>query len=165
MDDETERIKVKKIERGIVLDHLPAGAGLKILATLGVDSAFPGTVSLAMNVPSSRYGLKDLVKIEGREFSRKELEKTALLAPYATVNLVRDYKLVEKYRLSLPDEIVGVLECPNPHCITEAEGTSRFLIESKQPLKVRCAYCERVYREKDVAEFVERSSPLTKWIG
>ncbi len=164
MESEQDRIKVKKIERGMVIDHLPAGTGLKILATLGVDSAFPGTVSLLMNVPSSQYGLKDLLKIEGKEFSRKELEKTSLIAPYATVNLVRDYKVVDKYRLSIPEEISGVLACPNPHCITDSEGISRFTVESRQPLKVRCAYCEKEYREKDVAEFVERAAPLTKWI-
>lgn len=165
MDDEIERIKVKKIERGMVIDHLPGGAALKVLSALGVDSSFPGTVSLLMNVPSSRYGLKDLVKIEGKEFSRKELEKTALLAPYATVNLVRNYKVVDKYRLPLPEEINGVLSCPNPHCVTGAEGTGRFLVESKNPLKIRCGYCEKEYREKDVADFLSTSAPLTKWIG
>lgn len=162
---EQENIKVKKIERGMVIDHLPAGAGLRVLAALGIDSSFPGTLSLAMNVPSSRYGLKDLVKIEGKEFSRQELEKIALLAPYATVNVVRDYKLVEKYRLSLPDEIVGLLCCPNPHCITSVEGQGKFVVESKHPLRVKCFYCEKEYREKDVAQFVADSAPLTKWMG
>jgi len=118
-----------------------------------------------MNVPSSRYGLKDLVKIEGKEFTKKELEKTALLAPYATVNVVRDYKVVEKYRLSFPDEIIGLISCPNPHCITNFEGTPRFLVETRQPLKIRCAFCERECREKDVGELMERTAPLTKWIG
>ncbi len=163
--EEGERIKVKKIERGMVLDHLPGGTALKVLAALGVDSSFPGTVSVLMNVPSPRFGLKDLVKIEGKEFSRKELEKTALLAPYATVNLVRDYKVVEKYRLSIPDEVTGVLACPNPNCVTTAEGTQKFLVEGKTPLKIRCFYCEKEYREKDVAEFLSTSAPLTKWIG
>jgi len=162
LEEENEKMKIKNIERGMVMDHLPAGSALKILSTLGVDATFPGTLSVLMNVPSSRYGLKDLVKIEGREFTRKELEKTALIAPYASINLIRDYKVVDKYRLSIPDEITGVISCPNTRCITNFEGTSKFAVESKQPLKIRCVYCETEYREKDIAETVSR--PLTKWI-
>jgi aspartate carbamoyltransferase regulatory subunit len=162
MDQDAENMKIRKIERGMVVDHLPAGSALKVLSTLGVDAAFPGTLSVLMNVPSSRYGLKDLIKLEGKEFSRKELEKVSLLAPYASVNLVRDYKVVEKYRLSIPDEIRDAINCPNPRCITNSEGTSRFTVECKQPLKIRCAYCETEYREKEVAQAIP--APLAKWI-
>ena len=136
---------MKKIERGIVIDHLPAGSCLKVLATLGINEKYPGTVSVMMNTPSSRFGLKDIIKLEGKELSRQELEKAALSAPYATVNVIRDYAIAEKFKLRLPKELVGIVKCPNSACITNREGTAKLFVEEQDPLRCRCAYCEKVF--------------------
>ncbi|MEK6923862.1 MAG: aspartate carbamoyltransferase regulatory subunit, partial [Candidatus Micrarchaeota archaeon] len=123
----------------------PAGSAFLVLEMLGVDGKYPGTVTVMVNAPSSRYGLKDLVKLEGKELSRSELDKAALAAPYATVNVVRDYAVVEKFKLRCPAELNGLVKCPNARCITNREGKARLLVEEREPLRVRCSYCEKVF--------------------
>ncbi len=151
MESEGEKIKVKKIERGIVLDHMNAGTGLRVLAALGIDEKFPGTVSMVMNVPSKRLGFKDIIKIEGRGIAKKELEKIALIAPEATINIISNYAVSEKYRAQLPEKLVGLVKCPNPNCISNREGTAQLVVETKTPpITVRCHYCERLYPQEDL---------------
>ncbi len=162
--DGEDKIRVKKIEKGIVIDHLPGGSALRVLAALGVGEDFPGTVSVLMNATSGRYGLKDLIKIEGKELTKRELERAALIAPYSTVNVIRNFHVVEKYRVRVPDVIRGVVPCPNDRCITNKEGSSEFRVEERNPLKVRCSYCERLYHYKELAGMQKLEGPLEKWI-
>lgn len=145
-----DSIRVRKIQRGTVIDHLTAGSALSIAALLGIDSKFPGTVSILMNCPSTGLGLKDIVKIEGRDFSQAELEKVALFAPFATINIVRNWRVEEKFRVKLPAVVSGLVSCPNPICITRFEGTSKLAVEEQSPLRVRCSYCGRVYKDTDI---------------
>ena len=150
-EDKREYLKARKIERGIVLDHVPGGRSFLVLRLLGVGEDFPGSITLLTNIPSSQYGLKDLIKIEGKEFSKKELEKLAVLSPYITVNVIRDYQVAEKFRVSLPDTLTDFLDCcPNENCISNSEKRFKFHVEERDPVKLRCAYCEQVFTEKDL---------------
>ncbi len=158
-----DKIRVKKIEKGIAIDHLPAGSALRVLSALGITEDFPGTVSVLMNATSSRFGLKDLIKLEGKELTKKELERAALIAPYSTVNVIRNFRVVEKYRVQVPDVIRGVVPCPNEKCVTNKEGPSEFVVEERNPLKVRCSYCERLYHYKELAGMQKLEGPLEKW--
>lgn len=94
-----ENMRVRKIESGIVIDHIPRGKSLKILGLLGVDIDFKSTVSLLMNVPSADMGFKDIVKIEGEPLPEEELRRLARVAPEATVNVIKDFKVVQKFQL------------------------------------------------------------------
>ena len=145
-----EFLKARKIERGSVIDHITAGRALKVLKVLGIDERFKGTVTVLMNVPSTSYGSKDLIKIEGRQLDKAEAQKIALLAPYATIVTVRDFQVIDKYRVSLPDVIEGVARCPNPNCLSASEGLSKFFTEERDPIKLRCAYCESVFGEAEL---------------
>ncbi len=140
-----QTIKVRKIANGTVIDHIPQGKGADVLKFVGIDGGYKGVVTLLMNVHSSSMGHKDIVKIEDRELSKRELDRIAIFAPTASINVVRNFEVVEKYKVKVPDSLVGSVECPNPTCLTHKEGTARLNIESKNPLKIRCAYCERVY--------------------
>jgi aspartate carbamoyltransferase regulatory subunit len=142
-----QKLRVSKIERGTVIDHVRAGQALNVLAVLGIDGASGETVSVGMNVPSDRLGTKDVVKVEGRELSQDELDVISLIAPEATINVVRDYDVVEKRRVERPDRVVGVLQCPNPSCITTTGEPvdSKFAVLSDG---VRCEYCETILREE-----------------
>jgi len=152
MDDkEGAFLKAKKIETGTVIDHVPKGMALKVLRVLGIDDDFPGTVTVLMNVPSSHYGFKDIIKIEGRILQKKEIAKMALMAPAATVNTIQNFTVVDKYVVQVPQVLEGVVACPNPTCITRLEGTPRLLVENASPVRLRCAYCEKVYADKDIA--------------
>ncbi len=147
---ENEFLKARKIETGTVIDHVPKGCALKVLRSLALGDAFPGTISVLMNVPSSHYGHKDIIKIEGLTLAKKEIAKIALFAPAATVNTIKNYTVVDKYVVQLPNVMENVVNCPNPNCITVREGVSRLLVESASPVRLRCAYCERVYKETDL---------------
>lgn len=139
-------LRVSKIKSGTVIDHINGGQALNVLAILGIDGASGEEVSVGMNVPSNRLGRKDIVKVEGRELSQNEVDVLSLIAPAATINIVRDFDVVEKHRVSRPDEVVGVLSCPNANCISTANEPveSRFEVLDDG---VRCAYCGTIIRE------------------
>ena len=147
---EEEFLKARKIERGIVLDHVPAGKSFKVLQILGIDENFPGSITLLTNVPSTKFGLKDLIKIEGKEISKTELEKLSIISPYISVNVIRDFKIVEKFRVSLEDVITNLAKCPNENCESNKTGNFRFTVEEREPVKLRCASCNQVFTEKQL---------------
>ena len=139
-------LHVSKIERGTVIDHVHAGQALNVLALLGIDGTGHEVVSVAMNVPSGKTGRKDVVKVESRELSQDELDVLSLIAPDATINIIRDYEVVDKYRVDRPKRVVGVLACPNRDCITNVDEpvVPKFEV---LPDGVRCEYCGTIVRE------------------
>ena len=143
-------LRVSKIQNGTVIDHITGGQALNVLAIIGIDGSSGESLSVAMNVPSDRLGKKDIVKVEGRELSENEVDVLSLIAPAASINIVRDYEVVDKHRVTRPDRVVDVLECPNPHCIsTEDEPVeSAFAVLDDG---VRCEYCDTIIRD-DIAE-------------
>ncbi len=144
-------LKVTAIKEGTVIDHIPAGKGLKVIQILRLDKLNGGALLLAANVHSRKLGRKDIVKIEGKFLSEEEVNKIALIAPSATVNIVRDYKVAEKFPVEIPEEISGILKCANPNCVSNHEYTTpKFYVISKEPLKVRCHYCERTMEEEEI---------------
>jgi aspartate carbamoyltransferase regulatory subunit len=146
-----KELKVPRINNGTVIDHITAGNAVKVLRILGIPTASSSIVSVAMNV-KSKLGKKDIVKIENRELDPSEVNKIALVAPKATINIIRNYEVAEKHRVKLPDEIVGIVCCSNPTCISNAKEPvkSRFTVMSKDPLVIKCYYCER--EPDDIAE-------------
>ncbi|WP_336002913.1 aspartate carbamoyltransferase regulatory subunit [Halorientalis halophila] len=147
-----QQLRVSKITEGTVIDHVTGGQALNVLAILGIDGSGGEEVSIGMNVPSDRLGRKDVVKVEGRELSQDEVDVLSLIAPAATINIVRDYDVVEKHRVERPGEVVGVLRCPNRNCITTKDEPvdSRFAVLEEG---VRCAYCDTIIRES-IAEHI-----------
>ena len=138
-------LRVTPIKNGTVIDHIPAGMALKVLKILGIEEGVSSTVTVAMHVPSKAMGWKDIVKVEDRELSPREVDKIALIAPRASVNVIRNYNVAEKHVVRLPDRAVGILKCGNPNCITNLREPveSEFLVASRDPLRLRCKYCER----------------------
>jgi aspartate carbamoyltransferase regulatory subunit len=141
-----KQLRVSKIENGTVIDHITGGQALNVLAILGIDGTAGVVVSIGMNVPSERLGRKDVVKVEGRELSQSELDVLSLIAPEATINIIRDYDVVEKHVVHRPVRVTGVLQCPNHNCIsTEDEPVeSKFAVTDDG---VRCEYCDTIIRE------------------
>ena len=146
-----KELKVPRIKDGSVIDHITAGNAVKVLHILGIPKASSSTVSVAMNV-RSKLGKKDIVKVENRELDPQEVDKIALIAPKATINIIRDYEVAKKHKVKLPDEIVGIVSCSNPTCVSNANEPveSRFRIISRDPPKIKCYYCER--EPDDIAE-------------
>lgn len=139
-------VKIRNIRDGVVIDHIRGGKALEVLRILGVDEDFPDTVSLVMNVDSKVLGKKDIVKVENRELEPGEVNQIAIVAPDATINTVRNYKVVDKNKVKLPDQVTGILECSNPQCVTNKEREpveTVFQVKSRRPLILICKYCER----------------------
>lgn len=139
-----EHLMVRKIEAGTVIDHIPAGRALDVLKILGITGREGYTVAVVMNVPSKKLGKKDMVKIEWVELSQEQVDKIALVAPSATINLIRGWKVVEKRRVEMQEKLVNVLRCPNPNCITNSAGEpvkTSFTVKKRVPLLISCDYC------------------------
>jgi len=144
------QLRVSKIRNGTVIDHVAGGQALNVLTILGIDGTGGEEVSVGMNVPSGRLDRKDVVKVEERELSQEEVDVLSLIAPDATINIVREYDVVEKHRVERPERVSGVLVCPNPDCITTADEPVPATFEVLDG-GVRCEYCETILGE-DVAD-------------
>ena len=106
-----------------------------------------------MNVSSKELGRKDILKIENRELDHEELNQVALIAPKATINIIRDYKPVKKNKIVLPNKITSIIKCTNPKCITNYENepiTPIFNVVTENPPVVRCHYCEKLIETEDI---------------
>ena len=139
-----KELKIQPIKDGTVIDHITAGNAIKVLHIMRIPSTNSSIVSVAMNV-NGKMGKKDIVKVENRELDPHEVDKIALVAPKATINIIRNYEVKEKYKVTLPEEIIGIVKCSNPTCISNYNEPvkSRFNVVSTDPLRIRCYYCER----------------------
>jgi aspartate carbamoyltransferase regulatory subunit len=142
---DTSQLLVRRIKDGTVIDHIEAGKALFVLRALSVTGKEGNVITVALNVPSSKHGKKDIIKVENRFLETSETNKLALIAPRATINIIRDYKLVEKRKIQLPDSIVGIFKCPNLKCITNSGEEIRSTIDviDKQKVVLKCRYCAR----------------------
>ncbi len=148
-----KQLKVDAIKDGTVIDHIPAGTAFHILECLNLREEDPVTVGTQLL--SKKYGRKDIIKIENREFSIDELQIITLLAPSASFVTIRNYEAINKEIARIPDEIRGVISCPNPACICNSEVmVSRFVVESRDPIEMRCGYCEHLYKLDDITRFL-----------
>ena len=151
-------LKIKAIENGTVIDHITANKALHILKILGLPDEDIINVTVAMNVFSRETGQKDIVKIENREIDHEELNQIALIAPKATINIIRDYDVVKKDKIILPNEITSIIKCTNNKCITNYENepiTSKFKVIETQPPVLRCHYCEKILKNEDIEKQFE----------
>jgi aspartate carbamoyltransferase regulatory subunit len=148
-EPEPRELRVKPIKNGTVIDHIAGGQALNVLKILGIWGTTDATVSVVMNVESGKLGRKDIVKVEDRELLEEEVNRIALIAPDASINIIRDYLVVEKRHVDLPDEIIGVVRCQNPSCISNTSEPikSRMMVKTKNPVLLRCIYCEQPLTE------------------
>ena len=145
-----DKLLVEAIANGTVIDHIAPGQAMNILRLFNFIGKH-NQITVGFNLKSGDMGSKDIIKISGVTFSPSETEQLAILAPDATVNSIKDYKVVDKYKLRLPNEIKGAFECPNSNCITHVEkgAPARFSIFKEEgKVMMRCHYCERVFARK-----------------
>jgi len=151
-----KEIKVTPIKDGTVIDHIPAGCALKVLSIIGMTKNVKNTVSVVMNVSSKKTRKKDVVKVENKALTPKEVNKIALVAPSATINIIRNYNVVKKFKVKLPKVVKGIVKCENPSCISNSNEPvePEFTVVQKVPPVLRCLYCEREmeHPEKHIIE-------------
>jgi aspartate carbamoyltransferase regulatory subunit len=144
-------LKVQPIKNGTVIDHIAAGQALQVMRILGLPAeGSHSIVSIGMNLPSEKMGQKDVVKIEDRELDPREVNKISLIAPSATISIIRNYQIAKKSVVQLPKEITALARCENLSCITNARSEpvqSRHVIMQRDPPRLQCAYCGREVRD------------------
>lgn len=137
---------VRRIREGTVIDHIDEGRGLQVLHALGIDGKDGSVITVALNVPSGKFKKKDIIKVENRFLMDDDTNKLAVIAPKATVNIIKNFKLVEKRRVSLPNEIDRIFRCSNPDCITNSTERIESVMDvvDKEGLVLKCRYCGRI---------------------
>ncbi len=150
---ETPKLSVEAIEKGTVIDHIPAGKGLIILRQFKLLH-YGSAVTVGFNLPSKTQGSKDIIKITGVWLDDNAANRLALFAPEAVVNTIDHFKVINKRRLILPDEIAEVFRCPNTNCASHGEPVkSRFYVRKQSgQTKLKCHYCEKTFSRDSVAE-------------
>lgn len=147
-----KELRVNKIKDGTVIDHIRGGYALDVIKILGITGKEKRVMTIAVNVPSKRIGVKDIVKIEGKALSAQEVNRIALVAPHASINFIRDYTVVDKMEVKLPQLIEGIVKCGNPCCISNADEpiTAKFHVQQQEPLSLKCHYCGVTLEQADV---------------
>ncbi|EIG24926.1 aspartate carbamoyltransferase regulatory subunit [Neisseria sicca] len=150
---ETPKLSVEAIEKGTVIDHIPAGKGLIILRQFKLLH-YGSAVTVGFNLPSKTQGSKDIIKITGVWLDDNAANRLALFAPEAVVNTIDHFKVINKRLLTLPDEIAEVFRCPNTNCASHGEPVkSRFYVRKQSgQTKLKCHYCEKTFSRDSVAE-------------
>jgi len=141
-----KKLLVSALENGTVLDHIPSECVYRALDILNLKG-IANPVTIGINLKSKSSGDKGIIKISGRFFGNEELDRLAVIAPEATVNIIKDFKVIEKHKLKMPEEIVGITKCMNPKCITNHQPiTTRFktLLREDGKVSLLCHYCEKI---------------------
>ena len=146
------KLLVEAICKGTVIDHIPAGQGVKVLDRLHLLDS-DARITVGFNLPSKLQGKKDIIKVADRLFTEEEANELAIFAPTATINVIDDYQVVEKFAMAIPETLVGVFECPNSNCISHNEPVrSHFHLKQKpEGIQLRCHYCEKSFSKDIVA--------------
>lgn len=150
-----KELEVEPIKNGTVIDHIAGGQSPNVLKILGIIGGTNIKARIGINVPSKTMCEKDLVMIGDRELKSEEVDKIALIAPNATINIIRDSKVAKKHQVKLPETIEGIIKCANENCISNAKREpviSKFITKNGNPPEFRCFYCERTI--KDVAKAI-----------
>ncbi len=152
-----KKMLVSKIDNGTVIDKIGAGMSLTILRVLNIREDYSDTVAVAIMVSSESMGKKDIVKLTHRDLSEDELKAIWLIAPDAVVSVIDNYKVSEKFKIAgkiTSNQFSGVLKCENPSCATNFNEPvkPRYTLMRRDPMLVRCLYCDRVMLEENIKE-------------
>jgi aspartate carbamoyltransferase regulatory subunit len=147
-----KELRVNKIKDGTVIDHIRGGYALDVINILGITGKEKKVMTIAINVPSKRLGVKDIVKIEGKALNAEEVNRIALVAPKASINYIRNYEVTEKFEVKLPKSIEGIIKCVNPCCVSNNGEPikPKFDVKTEDPLLMKCHYCSVSLEESDV---------------
>jgi len=137
---------VRRIKEGTVIDHIDEGKGLQVLDALRIDGHDGSLITIALNVPSGKSKKKDIIKVENKFLKDDDTNKIAVISPKATINIIKNYKLIEKRRVALPNEIDRIFRCANPDCITNSTERIDSVMDliDKEGMILKCRYCARV---------------------
>jgi aspartate carbamoyltransferase regulatory subunit len=153
MEQDNKQIKqlvVSAIENGTVIDHIPTQSVFQVINILNLNNT-DNQLLFGTNLDSSKYGKKGIIKVNNKYFEPFEINKIALVAPSATLIVIKDYRVIEKKKVEIPDTIEKVVKCVNPNCITNIEKVqTRFKVINKAESKLKCGYCEKITDKRNM---------------
>lgn len=141
--EKEQKLLVSAIKNGTVIDHIPAYSLFKVIKILELHK-IENQITFGTNLSSGKQGKKAIIKISDKFFAEDELNKIGLITNEAKLNIIKDYKVVEKKDVRVPDEVVGIARCVNPKCITNNENIpTKFTVIDKELITLKCNYCEK----------------------
>lgn len=150
-EQKNKALQVAAIENGTVIDHIPPCHLFKVASLLELDKMDGNTITIANNLLSNKCGSKGMIKIADKFFDDKEISRIALVAQNVNLNIIKNYEVVEKKTISLPDEVVGLVKCNNPKCITNNEPMQTwFHVTDKEKGLLKCHYCEKEQQKDNI---------------
>lgn len=145
-----KELQVAALENGTAIDHIPSDAVFKVVSLLQLQK-LNNRITIGNNLKSSKMGSKGIIKVSDKFFREDELNRIALVAPNVNLNIIRNFEVVEKKKVILPDEIVEIMKCNNPKCITNNEPMkTRFHVTDKEKVELQCHYCEVKIKKEEV---------------
>ena len=151
MTIETKKeLAVAALQNGIVIDHIPCDSLFKVVNILGIQNMENG-VFIGNNLSSRSMGRKGLIKIADINLPKETLNRIAVVAPNAVINIIKDYAVVDKHKVELPDDLVDIIKCNNPKCISNNEPmATHFHVIDEEANPFKCRYCERIVAREEV---------------
>ena len=145
-----EELQVVALKNGTVIDHIPSDKLFTVVSLLGLKNS-DLNITIGNNLPSKKLGKKGLIKVADRFFTDEEISRLSVVAPNVKLNIIRDYEVVEKKEVIMPDVVKGIVKCGNPKCITNNEPmTTIFHVLSKESGMLKCHYCEKEQNKESV---------------
>ena len=145
-----EELQVVALKNGTVIDHIPSDKLFTVVSLLGLKNS-ESTITIGNNLPSNKLGKKGLIKVADRFFTDEEISRLSVVAPNVKLSIIRDYEVVEKKEVIMPDVVKGIVKCGNPKCITNNEPmTTIFHVLCKENGILKCHYCEKEQNKETI---------------
>ena len=145
-----EELQVVALKNGTVIDHIPSDKLFTVVSLLGLKNS-ESTITIGNNLPSKKLGKKGLIKVADRFFTDEEISRLSVVAPNVKLSIIRDYEVVEKKEVIMPDVVKGIVKCGNPKCITNNEPmTTIFHVLCKENGILKCHYCEKEQNKESI---------------
>ena len=139
MSENKQALQVAALKNGTVIDHIPSEKLFTVVQLLGVEQ-MTSNITIGFNLDSKKLGKKGIIKIADKFFCDEEINRISVVAPHVKLNIIRDYEVVEKKEVKMPDELRGIVKCDNPKCITNNEPMATiFHVIDKDNCIVKCA--------------------------
>ena len=150
MNNKKTELLVAALENGTVIDHIPSELVFTIASLLKLDK-LSSSVTIGYNLNSKKIGKKGVIKVADKFFSDEEISRLSVVAPNVVLNVIRNFDVVEKKEVIIPDELHGIVRCGNPKCITNNEPmNSYFHVVDKKSGILKCHYCEKEQNKSEV---------------
>lgn len=150
MNDNKQALQVAALKDGTVIDHIPSDKLFMVVSMLEL-AKMDNNITIGFNLESKKFGKKGIIKIADKFFCDEEINRIAVIAPNVKLNEIRDYKVVQKKTVEVPDTLHHIVRCANPNCITNNEPMKTlFRVIDKENVVLKCHYCEKELHRKDI---------------